>query len=307
MGDIFLDEELRHKTGRKAVTVAISGNILLTIFNFIIGTSSGSTALVAEAAHTLSDVLTSIITAIGFRIGLKPPDSDHPYGHGRAEPLVGLLIVVFLVFIAYEIIREAYGKLLLMGALTPPDWTAALMALIGIGVNLSMTTYMMRVGRNINSPAIIADAQHQKVDIFSCAAIVVGVVGSNFGILILDPLVGVLIAILVLKTAFNVGKDNINNLMGKVPSKDLLIDITTAGMAVDGVIGIHDVKVNYMGPNASVDLHVTVDSDLSLRNAHKIAHQVEKMVIQRVDIVSIVYVHVCPEGEDDDICLDDQK
>ncbi len=101
----------REKTGRKAVTVAISGNILLTIFNFLVGTFSGSTALVAESAHTLSDVLTSIITAIGFKIGLKPPDSLHPYGHGRAEPLVGLVIVVFLVIIAYEILSEVYKKL----------------------------------------------------------------------------------------------------------------------------------------------------------------------------------------------------
>lgn len=160
-----MDENTRKKTGRKAVTVAISGNILLTIFNFVVGILSGSTALVAEAAHTLSDVITSIITAIGFRIGLKPPDSEHPYGHGRAEPLVGLVIVVFLVFIAYEIISEAYSKLLLMGSLAPPDWTAALMAIVGIAVNIIMTRYMMNVGKKINSPAIIADAQHQKVDV----------------------------------------------------------------------------------------------------------------------------------------------
>jgi cation diffusion facilitator family transporter len=300
-----LDENTRKKTGRKAVTVAISGNILLTIFNFVVGILSGSTALVAEAAHTLSDVITSIITAIGFRIGLKPPDSEHPYGHGRAEPLVGLVIVVFLVFIAYEIISEAYSKLLLMGSLAPPDWTAALMAIIGIAVNITMTRYMMNVGKKINSPAIIADAQHQKVDVFSCAAIVVGVVGSNMGLLILDPLVAVLIAVLVLKIAFDVGKENINNLMGKVPSTDLIVEITKAGTSVKGVKGMHDIKVNYMGPNASVDLHITVDPELSLRNAHKIAHQVEKSVIDRVDIVSIVYVHVCPEGEDEDVCLEE--
>jgi len=300
-----LDENRREKTGRKAVTVAISGNILLTIFNFVVGILSGSTALVAEAAHTLSDVITSMITAVGFRIGLKPPDSEHPYGHGRAEPLVGLVIVVFLLFIAYEIISEAYSKLLLMGSLAPPDWTAALMAIIGIAVNITMTRYMMNVGKKINSPAIIADAQHQKVDVFSCAAIVVGVAGSNMGLLILDPLVAVLIAVLVLKIAFDVGKENINNLMGKVPSTDLIVEITKAGTSVKGVKGMHDIKVNYMGPNASVDLHITVDPELSLRNAHKIAHQVEKSVIDRVDIVSIVYVHVCPEGEDEDVCLEE--
>ena len=179
------------------------------------------------------------------------------------------------------------------------------MAIIGIAVNIIMTRYMMNVGKKINSPAIIADAQHQKVDVFSCAAIVVGVVGSNMGLLILDPLVAVLIAVLVLKIALDVGKENINNLMGKVPSTDLIVEITKAGTSVKGVKGMHDIKVNYMGPHASVDLHITVDPELSLRNAHKIAHQVEKSVINRVDIVSIVYVHVCPEGEDEDVCLEE--
>ena len=300
-----MDENTRKKTGRKAVTVAISGNILLTIFNFVVGILSGSTALVAEAAHTLSDVITSIITAIGFRIGLKPPDSEHPYGHGRAEPLVGLVIVVFLVFIAYEIISEAYSKLLLMGSLAPPDWTAALMAIIGIAVNITMTRYMMNVGKKINSPAIIADAQHQNVDVFSCAAIVVGVAGSNLGLVILDPLVAVLIAVLVLKTAYTVGKENIDNLMGKIPSKDLIVDITRACNSVEGVRGIHNVKVNYMGPNASVDMHIYVDPDISLREGHKLAHMVENCVIDRVDVVSIVYVHVDPEGEDGDVIIDE--
>lgn len=290
----------RQESGEKAVIAAISGNVLLSIFNFIVGTLSGSTALVAESAHTLSDVLTSIITAIGFRIGLIPPDSEHPYGHGRAEPLVGMVIVVFLIIVAYEILSEAYRKLLLRGTLTPPDWTAAIMAMIGILVNIAMTRYMMNIGRKINSPAIMADAEHQKVDIFSCTAIIVGVVGSNFGLLILDPIVAVLIAVLVLRTAYHVGRKNIDILMGKVPSKEFIDDIIKAGTSVEGVRGVHDVKANYMGPNASVDLHITVDPDLSLREAHKIAHHVEKSVIDNVEIVTIVYVHVDPEGETSD-------
>lgn len=296
--------ELRHKTGKKAVIVAITGNILLTIFNFIVGIFSGSTALVAEAGHTLSDILTSVITAIGFRIGLKPPDQEHPYGHGRAEPLVGLIIVVFLVVVAYKIMSEAYSKLLLTSALTPPDWTAAVMAFIGIAVNISITRYMLSIGKKINSPAIIADSHHQKVDIFSCAAIVIGVVGSNLGLLILDPLIAVLIAVLVLRTAYQVGRENIDNLMGKVPSEELIVKIKEAGNIVEGVIDVHNIKVNYMGPNASVDMHIYVDPGLSLGEAHKIAHNVESSVCERVDLVSIVYVHVDPEGEDIENGLD---
>lgn len=298
-----MDFEERKRMGRRAVFVAIFGNVGLTIFNFIVGILSGSTALIAESAHTFSDILTSIVTFIGFRIGLKPPDKLHPYGHGRAEPLVGLVIVVFLGIIAYEILSEVYKTIFLGGPITPPETIAAVMALTGVLVNFLMTTYIMRTGKKINSPAIVADAQHQKVDIFSSIAIFVGVVGAQLGFPILDPVVAIFIAIMVLKTAFDVGRENINNIMGTVPSKELLKNIENAASSVNGVLGIHNVRINYLGPYASVELHATVGEDLSLKEAHKIAHKVEKKIVKDIDIVSMVIVHVCPEGEDE-FCAD---
>lgn len=292
-----MDSQTRKKIGRKAVYVAISGNIVLTVLNFVVGTLSGSVALVAESSHTLSDVLTSIITSVGFRIGMMPPDSKHPYGHGRAEPLAGLVIVVFLCIVAFEILSEVYRKLLAGGSLNPPDITAAVMALVGIGANLAMTTYMMRAGKKIKSPAIVADAQHQKVDIFSCAAILIGVIGSRLGIPVLDPIVAIFISLIVLKTAFDIGRENVNNIMGTVPSHDVLIDIKKAALSVEGVLGVHNVKINYIGPYASLDLHVEVTDDLTLKEAHKIAHDVEKKVIEGVEVVTMVNVHVCPKGD----------
>lgn len=298
-----MNVEDRKKMGRKAVSVAITGNVGLTIFNFIIGILSGSTALVAESAHTFSDILTSTITFIGFRISLKPPDRQHPYGHGRAEPLVGLVIVVFLAIIAFEIVSTVYNKLVLGGPLTSPEPIAAVMALVGVVVNLTMTRYIMKTGKKINSPAIIADAQHQKVDIFSSAAIFAGVIGSKIGFPILDPVVAIFIAIMVLKTAFDVGWENINNLMGTIPSKEILAGIRAAALSVKGTYGIHNVRINYLGPYASVELHVRVAEDLSLKEAHDIAHNVEARIVEEVEIVSMVTVHVCPDDEDE-FCLD---
>ena len=96
---------------------------------------------------------------------MKPADLEHPYGHGRAEALASLIVVLFLGIVAYEILSEAYSRLFIASA--PPDYIAAIMAIVGIIANSLMTTYMMRIGKKINSPAIIADAQHQKIDIFS--------------------------------------------------------------------------------------------------------------------------------------------
>ena len=299
-----MDIEDRKKMGRRAVSVAIIGNVGLTIFNFVVGILSGSTALIAESAHTFSDILTSTITFIGFRISLKPPDRLHPYGHGRAEPLVGLVIVVFLGIIAFEILSQVYVKIFLGGPITPPETIAAVMALVGVFVNFVMTRYIMKTGKKINSPAIIADAQHQKVDIFSSAAIFVGVIGAQLGYPILDPIVAIFIAIMVLKTAFDVGRENINNIMGTVPSKEILDNINECSLSVNGVLGIHNVRINYLGPYASVELHVTVGEDLSLKEAHKIAHNVEEKIVNDIEVVSIVTVHVCPEGDDDEFCLE---
>ena len=298
-----MDADEREKSGRKAIIVGISGNAILVIFNFIVGTLSGSTALIAESAHTFADILDSSIAFIGFKIGLKPPDIEHPYGYGRAESLAGLITVIFLFIIAFEILSEVYQKLLLGGGLAPPGWTAAIMALVGIVINFTMTNYMTKTGRNINSPAIIADAKHQRVDIFTCIAIFAGVVGSQLGMPILDPLVALFIVVLVLKTAFDVAKDNVNNILGKIPSEVILNDIKAAALSVNGTSGIHDIKVNYTGPYASVDVHIEVDPVLSLIEAHEISTQVEKRIIDQVDIVTIVNVHVCITGEKG-VCLD---
>jgi cation diffusion facilitator family transporter len=297
-----VEREIRDKIGQRAVIFSVSGKITLTVFNFVIGTLSGSTALVAESAHTFSDIFTSAIAFIGFKIGLRPADKDHPYGHGKAEPLAGLLIVVFLVVISYEIFLEVFQKLTLGADLTPPGAIATLMALIGIGANFALTSYSMRIGKKINSPAIIADAKHQRVDIFACAAVFVGIVGARMGFPILDPLVGGFVGFLILKTAFDVALENIDHIMGKVPSDGLIRDIRSAAFMVDGIYGVHDIKVNDMGPYLTAELHVEVKGDLIIKDAHKLAHTVEKTIIKKVNNVTTVIVHVCPM-EDDENCL----
>jgi cation diffusion facilitator family transporter len=290
--------DLRARAGRKASFIAIFGNIFLTFFNFLVGFLSGSTALVAEGAHTLSDVITSILAYVGFRIGMKPADEKHQYGHGPAESIVGLIIVVFLGIVAFEILLGAYDKLLMGKNLAAPDLTAAIMALIGIFINYAMTTYLIKTGKKINSPVIIADGRHQSVDIFSCAAILVGVIGARLGFTILDPLVAIFIAILVIKTAFQVARDNINAIMGKLSDPKLVEDLKSSALSLENVKGVHDVKINNMGPYASAELHIELDKNLNLQESHQIAHEVEQLIIKNIDSIKMVNVHTCPVEND---------
>ena len=156
-------DELRSAGGKKAAKVAIIANCVLTVLNIAVGIMSGSYALVSEGAHTLSDVATSIIAYLGFVIGQKPADKEHPIGHGRAEAISGLVIVIFLAIVAYEIITGALDKIFNPGLITVPDIFAAIMATVGILVNLKISDYIISIGREINSPAIVADGKHQRV------------------------------------------------------------------------------------------------------------------------------------------------
>lgn len=195
------------------------------MFNIAVGIISGSYALISEGAHTLSDVMTSIIAYAGFRIGQKPADKEHPIGHGRAEAISGLIIVVFLTMVAYEIISGAFDKLINPSSIAVPETIAAIMAIFGIIINYAVSEYIINIGKQIKSPAIVADGKHQKTDIFSSIAVLIGVIASNFGYPILDPIVALIIGILILKTAYDIGKENIDNIMGKVPSDELIDNI----------------------------------------------------------------------------------
>lgn len=289
-------DEFRNKMGKKAALVAIIGNCFLTFFNIAVGWLSGSYALMSEGAHTLSDVMTTVIAYIGFRIGQKPADDEHPKGHGRAEAISGLVILIFLVIVAYEIITGAIDKIMHPELITVPGTIAAIMAFFGIVINLTISNYIINIGKQIKSPAIIADGKHQKTDIFSSIAILVGVVVSNIGYPILDPIIGFVIGLLILKTAYEIGKENIDNIMGKVPSEELIRDIENVVNNTAGVSGAHNIKVDYFGSYATVTLHVEMNGNMTLEESHRLVHETQNNIIKEVPIVKSVVVHACPAG-----------
>ena len=293
-------DEFREKGGKKAAQVAIIANCFLTVLNIAVGIIAGSYGLIAEGAHTLSDVATSIIAYTGFKIGQKPADEEHPLGHGRAEAISGLIIVVFLAVVSYEIITGAIEKLINPHLITVPSTLAAIMAVVGILVNLKISDYIINIGKQINSPAIVADGQHQKTDIFSSIAVLVGVIVSNMGFQILDPIVGFVIGLLIIKTAYEIGKENINNIMGKIPSEELIEEIKEVSDRTIGSNTSHNIKVDYLGAYATVTLHVELDGNMSLNETHKIVHSIQDNIVKEIPIVQSATVHACPIGLDYD-------
>ena len=287
--------EERESLGKKAFYIAVIGNTFLTIFNITVGFISGSYALISEGAHTISDLITSIIAYVGFKYANKPADHKHPYGHGRAEAVAGLMIVVFLAIVAYQILIGAIERLYYR-TYSVLDPIAVVMALIGIFVNYAMSQSIINLGKNVNSPAIVADGMHQRVDILSSIAISIGIFVAQNGYPMLDPIIGFAIALLIAKTAYKIAKVNMDSIMGKVLSDELINEITDASNSIDQVLGTHNVRVNFLGPYATVSLHIELPPEMSFDDSHKIVHLVQNKIVDDVEVIKGATVHPCPFG-----------
>ena len=180
--------------------------------------------------------------------------------------------------------------------ITTPDIYAALMAIFGIFINLAISKYIINIGKKINSPAIVADGEHQKTDIYSSIAILIGVIVSNMGFPILDPIVGLIIGILILKTAYSIGKENIDAIMGKVPDENLSRKIKRVVEKTPDASGAHNIKIDNYGPYYTANLHIKVDGDLTVAEAHKIVHLTEQNIMKKIPEIQSVSVHACPLG-----------
>ena len=295
-----MSEDFRSKGGKKAAIVAVIANCFLTILNISVGFICGSSALISEGAHTFSDIITTIVAYIGFYYSQKPADSEHPIGYGRVEALSGLFIVLFLSLISWEIIEKAVKQIFFNQTLTVPDIHVAIMAVVGIFVNFVVSIYIIRMGKQINSPAIVADGQHQRTDVFSSIAVLVGAIVSNMGYPILDPIVAIIIGLLIFRLAVKLFIINFNYLIGKVPSESFIDEIKDIANNVPNSQNALEVKVDYMGNYAFVSLHIEVDGDLSVSEAHKIAHEVQNRILEEKSEVRYVVVQTCPIGLDND-------
>lgn len=290
-------EQNRNNTGKKASMVAIGSNCFLTVLNIVVGLFGGSYALVAEGMHTFTDIVTSVIAYIGFKISQRPANEQFPEGYGRAEAIAGLIIVIFLTFISFGIMDQAQHKLQNPGAIPVPDYYVLIMAALGICFNFIVSRYIIKVGKEINSPAIEADGHHQRTDVFTSIAILIGVFVAKMGFPALDPIIGFIIGLLILKTAFNIGKENILSIMGFVPENEELISkILHIVDDTPDASDAHNIKFDNFASYLMVTLHVHIDENLTVREAYEITSRVEQNILKLPEI-RFVSVIPCPFKE----------
>jgi cation diffusion facilitator family transporter len=254
---------------------------------------TGSLAVESEAINSLADTVYSVVTVAGLYLTTRPPDFEHPHGHERIEPFVSLFVAAGILaaggFVMYQAITALSGD-----GVTVTSGGAAVAVLAGtVVVKLLLYRYCRRVGERHNSPALVATAMDNRADVLTATAAIAGVAGASMGYPVADPLAAVVVAVGILYTGADVVRDNLNYLLGAAPPEDLRAEIVKRALAHPEVEGAHDVIAHYVGPEIDVSLHIEVEGDHTLREAHRIETEVIQAV-QALPAVDDVFVHVDP-------------
>ncbi len=288
-----MNQEVRYKASRKASYLGLLGNIVLTFLKGFVGYIAGSTALMADAVHSASDFIGTVIVIKGVKIAHQPPDESHPYGHHKAESIVSKIIAIILMITAVFIGYEAF-QILIADEINIPGRIAIAVAIISIGVKEGLYQYTIRVGRKYRNSALIADAWHQRSDAISSIAALIGISGAVLGFPFMDPLAGMVVALLIFKTAISIYIDAIHDLMDSAPPKEVLDKISAAAKMDAGVLEVSDVKVRRYGSMLLVDMKINVSPHITVESGHAIAARTKQNVLNKNDEVKDVLIHVNP-------------
>jgi cation diffusion facilitator family transporter len=275
-----------------AIWLGIIGNVLLFGGKIFIGLRFQSIAIISDSINSFTDIIASLVVYISIRASHREADPQHPYGHKRAQPIAGLIVAIFTGIVGFEVIAQAANRLLTGDRMQPGFLPIALVLAVML-IKLLMHLYVRAVARRAGSTALMASATDHRNDVLVSAAVLLGVVFSNLDFPIFDPIVAILIGLWIIKAGFSIGRDNIKFLMGEAPPAVLLDGILETARGVQGVGRVHDVLAHYVGTAIQIEVHINVQRELNVEQAHAIGKQVQRAIEGR-DGVSRAFVHIDP-------------
>lgn len=278
----------------KVSVISIILNCLLTLIKFISGVISKSSAMISDSVHSLSDVLSTFVVIIGVKISNKKADSDHPYGHERIECVSAIILSGMLFIIGALIGINGIKNVTNSSNLVMPGVLALIASIISIISKEAMYQYTIRVSKKINSAALKADAWHHRSDALSSIGSFIGILGSRLGFKIFDPLASVIISLCIIKVSIDIFKDAIDKMVDKSCDKEVIDKVISVIEKNESVKNIDDIKTRQFGNKAYVDVEISVDENLLLKDAHKIAEEIHDSVENEINIVKHCMVHVNP-------------
>jgi cation diffusion facilitator family transporter len=279
----------RARVGKLEGWASIVVNVLLFLLKGALGLMAGSVALIADAFHTLSDCVTSIVVLFGFRMAEKPADDQHPFGHGRMENIAAIVIGVLLAVTALEILRVSVDRLLHPVTLHAADWVIATVAGTVVVKEL-MAQFSFRLGRMIESEALMADARHHRSDALSTVIVVAALIVAHWRLPWVDGAMGVCVALMIAWAAYESLRDSIGPLLGQPAPDRVFQEIDRIARDVPGVLGVHDIVVHRYGAMSVISLHIEVCATENAMRLHELSDQVEMKLDRRFHGHSVVHV-----------------
>ncbi len=275
-------------------------NVILLLFKFIAGILGHSAAMVADAVHSLSDFVTDVIVLVFIRISGKPQDKSHDYGHGKYETLAMTLIGAALLFVAIGIIYSGAVKISIWAngeQLKAPGMLALWAALVSIVLKEGVYHYSMVKARQLNSQAVEANAWHHRSDALSSIGTAVGIGGAIFlgqRWTVLDPVASIIVGAFIIKVAVSLLRNGIGDLMEQSLPDAVEEEILRLAATVPGVAEPHELRTRRIGNHYAIELHILMDGDISLNEAHEKASEVEDLLRERYGEDTHIAVHVEP-------------
>ncbi len=254
-------------------------NTALAVFKGFLGLMTGSVSLLADAVHTFSDSLTSVVVIFGFRMSDRPADERHPFGHGRMEGLAAVVIGVLLAVAAVEMTQYAVERLIEKNPKPVHAETWVIASLIGTVVLKELQArFSMDLGKLIKSQALVADGLHHRSDVLATGLVIVALIAARWQITWIDGVAGVGVAILIGWCAYETLRGAMSPLLGERAPEDMYEEIERIARAVPGVLGVHDVLVNRYGGTDIISLHIEVSAAENVMHLHDMSEEIETKV-----------------------------
>jgi cation diffusion facilitator family transporter len=285
--------------GLRSTLAGITINVFLAAAKGITGFLGNSYALIADAIESSTDIFSSLIVWGGLKISAKPPDKDHPYGHGKAEPIAAILVSLALFAASVLIVIQSIHEII-----TPhhaPAPFTLIVLIIVVVVKEMLYRFVFRVGNDIKSTAVVSDAWHHRSDAITSAAVFVGIsialIGGK-GFESADDYAALFASVIISFNAYRIFKPAFDEIMDTAPHESIKEQILNTALDVNGVVGLDKCNVRKMGLDFYVDLHVVVDANISVKEGHFIAHEVKDFIISKFPSIHDVFIHIEPEGRE---------
>ncbi|MGI6434923.1 MAG: cation diffusion facilitator family transporter [Syntrophomonadaceae bacterium] len=281
----------------KAALISVVSNLFLMTGKLIVGIMIGSISVISEAIHSANDLVASFIALFAVKEASKPPDAKHPFGHGKIENISGTIEALLIFLAAALIIKEAVGKIRWGGEMLEPTWGLAIMG-VSAALNFAVSNYLLRIGREHHSIALEADGMHLRTDVYTSLGVFIGLLLIKItGLHIIDPIAAILVALLIIKAAYDLTRKAFMPLLDTALEEHYIEAVQYVLEQHNyRYLEYHDLRTRRSGREAHIDLHLVIDANTSVQEAHDLCDSIEKSICDRIPFSSVL-IHVEPNTE----------